>query len=289
MRSFNPQSTGSSGRFNNDTMPAGPDLIQEGLEPGLAPSPTVKGADSSWCWNPGKRPAGLAVLGLTLILSGCSINSRVENNSASVDVERTESGLNNPDWPESVLAAHVPRTALPVKVTLDAESELALSFQQASEADYEEYKEKCVERGYTVDAISWSSSYDAYDESGYLVEIFYNAASEEMIVRLTAPVRLEETKWPTDGLGVLLPEPYVGDMKRVKGKVVQDTEDKLIIILHLDEEQFDIYAQSCIDEGFSENLSQSVDRLKARDKDGHILLIRKDGVDQYHLELTTAS
>lgn len=172
------------------------------------------------------------------------------------------------EWPTSGLATMLPQpTTKTGKIDYDYEDSFSIEIYNIPDDEYKEYVKACKERGFTVNASSTDSSYDAYDENEYDLSLSHNDG--DLWIHLSAPTEVKELSWPTMGLATLIPTP-----SSLKGNISYDQTDMFRAkIVDFDKDMFNAYVDECIDLGFTEDHSRTDNRYSATDANGNELQI----------------
>lgn len=139
---------------------------------------------------------------------------------------------------------------------------------KASESDYSEYVDACIEMGYTVDSDETGSIYAAYNEEGYKLDLMM--LTDYYSISLDAPEELGDLEWPDSGLAKMLPVP-----KSKTGKIKEDSSgDFSALVGDTSEDDFKAYVKGCKEKGFDIDYSNGDDYYNAKCSDGYELEIR---------------
>lgn len=151
---------------------------------------------------------GLAIIAFILIVPIVKIGP----NSEGKESEKI-------DWDEIVLHEILPEPAGDYGLIIaDSKEDLSLYIHDQSKEDYQQYVNACKKKGFKIDAIDETNSYDAYNKKGYKLEINFDEYSEEYSIDLSVPIKMQENVWPDSALANMLPKP-----KSLKGNVESDS------------------------------------------------------------------
>ena len=191
----------------------------------------------------------------------------VSENSSTDDGEKFS-------WSNLILGEVIPQPKSDVEeIITNTESSLSVYINRTSTNDFYDYIKACKDKGFTVDAEQLTSSFNAYNESGYKLSLYYTESDNEMHIGVDAPDEYGELKWPDDGLGKLLPIPVsnVGEIKK------DDDKGFEAVVAETSFEDFKTYAKLCSDTGFSIEAKESDQSFYAKNKDGYILSLKYTG------------
>lgn len=133
----------------------------------------------------------------------------------------------------------------------NTDESLTMYIYDTSSSDYSEYVNKCEDMGFTIDTDKNSTSFEAYNESGYRLSVNYSDYSSEtyMDIALDAPIKMSEIQWPTSTVGNLLPVP-----KSTVGKFSYEHDDSFYVYIgETSEADYSEYVIACSDKGFNIN------------------------------------
>ena len=170
-------------------------------------------------------------------------------------------------WPDSGIGEVVPKPDLDeIHIWDNTKEGLSLRAASISEEFFEDYKEECIESGFTKFVKEYGNSYEAYTTDGYYISVLLTD-EDEFYLTAKAPIEMKKYLWPESGIGSLLPEP-----DNEYGSIVEDRNRSFDArIYNVSEEDYENYIQACKDAGFTENISQIKAGFDAEDKDGNSL------------------
>lgn len=192
--------------------------------------------------------------------------------AAALLVTRCASAPKGIDWPSSGLATQLPKPkSTKGEIHTNDEESLWIDIANFSESDFADYVEQCKEKGFTVDAKSGTTSYKAYSEDGHKLDLsFY---SDEMSIRLDAPIKMGTLIWPMSGPGAIAPAP-----KSTKGKTATDSSSTYSAYIgDTSEEEYIAYVDACITAGFNVDYSRGNDGFNAKNTDGASINVSFEG------------
>lgn len=168
------------------------------------------------------------------------------------------------------------------RLMTDTEDNLCIYICKSSKDDYNAYVSECKNMGFTIESEKTESSYTAYNEDGYRIELWYDETDKEYRIDLSAQEEMTELEWPSKGIGSLLPDPYEST-----GKVVHDESNYFSVIVgEMDKEDFRYYVEECEDEGFTVDYSKTEDYFSAENKNGYSLTVKYAGFNTVEISLT---
>lgn len=170
------------------------------------------------------------------------------------------------DWSSVLIGENLPT---PQKGKLRSGSNLDNGFYGGIEkvdADYySEYKNDCIEMGYTIDSKESGDRYEAFNSDGYDLSLYFY--DNEISITLVAPEELSEFSWPTTGIGAKLPEPVSSF-----GKVTSDSSDCFrATIGNTTIDDYNNYVKSCEQKGFVIDYTKQDGRYEAKNAEGYRL------------------
>ena len=151
-----------------------------------------------------------------------------------------------------------------------------------SESEYKSYVEKCKERGYIIDSVVSENSYDAYNESGYKLSLWYNEHSTEYRISLEDPINRNIIAWDTVKIMSKLPTP-----SSTTGEISYEYEDSFsVYILDTDKETYNEYVNLCMKEGFDKNYTKNDMSYSASNFWGYSLKLEYRGFNTMYLQIS---
>ena len=177
-------------------------------------------------------------------------------------------------WSNLILGKVIPQPKSDVaEIVTNTEEDLLVYIKKTSTDDFYDYIKACKDKGFTVDAEQLTYSFNAYNESGYKLSLFYNDSDKEMHIDVDAPVKYGELKWPDSGLGKLLPTPVSN-----VGTIDEDDDQRFeAVVAETSIEDFKAYAKLCSDKGFSIDVKESDKSFDAKNADGYKLSVKYIG------------
>lgn len=169
------------------------------------------------------------------------------------------------EWPTSGLAAMLPTPPSDKgNVVVDSEDMFSASVDEITSDEYKSYVEACADAGFSIEAKSDSTSYEAFAESGERLSLLYFESSESLSIDVDAAVEMSKISWPTSGPASLLPEP-----PSTMGHVDVDNSTQYTVTLgELEIDQFKDYADACSEAGFSVDYNRGDDFYQADNDSG---------------------
>lgn len=177
-------------------------------------------------------------------------------------------------WTNLILGEVIPQPESDVsEIITNTESSLSVCINRTSTDDFYDYINACKDKGFITDAEQLTSSYEAYNESGYKLYMYYTESDNEMQIDVDAPVKYGELKWSDSGLGKLLPTPVskVGEINK------DDDKGFKAVVAETPIEAFKDYIKQCTEKGFSVDEIESEKSYDAKNTDGYKLSVKYTG------------
>lgn len=236
-----------------------------------------------------KNTKTLGVLAACLLLvvfsfSGC-LSSNDNSSSSNTKDSSTAKTYEKLEWPSSGLAYMLPKPSFKYgSINGNSDDYFWVTFNKASEVEFNSYVEKCKDNGFTYDSTSHSGYYNAYNSDGYELNLSYFESNNEIDLDLYVPVEYAEFSWPSSSLATLIPQTSSN-----QGKVRENTETNVTIVVgNTNEDELTSYIDQCIQAGFNIDYSKESDRFTGKDSNGNSLSISKSGFKEMYIELTKA-
>lgn len=156
------------------------------------------------------------------------------------------------EWPSTEIC-----NLLPVpesnkgEISHNDEEQLRITVYDLSEEQCNAYVEACKENGFVIDSITDSISYEAFNESGFHLELRYYEISERgLYIVCDAPMEMETIRWPDTKLVNQIPVP-----KTDLGKIDNESGSSFTVYIgNTTPEEYADYVDACVEKGFTEGL-----------------------------------
>lgn len=168
------------------------------------------------------------------------------------------------------------------KILTNSDERLSIDIYKVSEENYNEYVEQCKEKGFTIDSKTGTDSYEAYNESGYKLRIYYSEYSKKYSISLDVPIQMKENAWRDTLLSKLVPKPV-----STLGKV--ETENERYFTYYAgktSQDDFLEYADKVFNAGFSKNYQKSDDYFYAINPEGYKVTLTYKGNNIMEISIT---
>ena len=181
------------------------------------------------------------------------------------------------DWSSVIIGENLPT---PLKGKLRSGSNLDNMFSGAIEkadADYySEYKNACVDMGYTIDSKDSGDRYEAFNADGYELTLYFYESDNEISIDLSVPEELSEIEWPTTGIGSKLPVPASN-----LAKVTSDSSDCFrVLVGNTSKDDYNNYVKSCEKKGFTVDYLKNESSYSAENSEGYRLNVSYVGCNR---------
>lgn len=177
-------------------------------------------------------------------------------------------------WNDIILGKILPKPPTNKgEIHYNSADELWIDINGISEKQYATYVETCKEKGFTIDAKSAYSSYNAYNDDGYKLELWHNGSDDDMSIKLEKPMEMTTIKWPSSIAGKLLPIP-----KSTKGLFTYEYDDKFFVYIgDTNKSDYNEYVDSCSEKGFNVDYDRGDDYYYADNSEGWHISLRYEG------------
>lgn len=186
------------------------------------------------------------------------------------------------DWDSIVLSEQLPEPkSNKGKILTNSDESLSIYIAKSSESDYNDYINKCKEYGFTIDADNSMSSYEAYDDEGYKLRLYYTESSEEFHIDLEAPLKMEKIQWPTSNIVSKLPVP-----KSQVGEINYEHDTSFAVYVgDTTKSDYDEYVNSCINSGFNIDYSKNEKTYWGDNAEGYHVSIEYKGNNTMYISI----
>ena len=214
----------------------------------------------------------LVTIGFLLTIPVFIVMGTSDSSSTStpkdVNVEETY------NWPQSGLAAMIPKPEIVNgHITRDSDESFEMDLYQVEPDDYRAYVDVIKSSGFDVESYQNDSSYKAFNEDGYCVQLFFYSFNNSADLTVRAPVTIEELDWELTEASKWLPDPG----KRV-GSIDYESSDYVSLYVgDTSRKEFKSYVKKCKEAGYTEDLYMADDSFSAKNSDGISLRISYEG------------
>lgn len=184
-------------------------------------------------------------------------------------------------WPSSGLATMLPEPPATVEyIWTNNDEELSVSLKDSSDSKYADYVEQCKAKGFTVDAVNDTSSYEAFTEDGYYLQL--SEIGDSMSIDLDAPIEMGDLAWPTSGAGSYAPKPASN-----QGKISSDTSTSFYAYVgETDTAAYSAYVDSCMAAGFDIDYNRGDKNFWADNSNGSHITVEYRGFNMMSVRVT---
>lgn len=219
--------------------------------------------------NRSRLPKYFVTAAAVLIIPFCALISHQDYN--------VKHSVNNEafDWDSFELSGVLPKPDVTEGVIYSNNAEsLSIEIAPYTSELFRKYVSECKNAGFTTDQrASSDSSYEAYNEEGYHLELYFFESSKELSLYLDAPIEMSEFLWPSHGLAKLLPAPSSNI-----GKIKTDSAEYFYAYIgEMTMDDYSAYTDACIDAGFDVDYSRSDKYFSAKNADGATLSVDYEG------------
>ena len=185
-------------------------------------------------------------------------------------------------WEDSALAKKLPTPpSEKISVVISSDTLFSSDVYKVNASEYSNYVLACQEAGFAQDAEKDAYDYKAFLEDGTSLELGYYEYANQMNIRISAPLALEEMVWPSSPLADLLPRP---DYRT--GLLSGETTDSLrLYVGETSRSKYAQYVQSCLESGFNIDYSRDSTYYYGNNKDGFRLTVAYYGFNIMEIHL----
>ncbi len=189
------------------------------------------------------------------------------------------------EWPTSGLSAVLPvPNAKKGEISFDYNTAFSAEINFSSTSEFEEYKNMCKEKGFTVEASESNDSYNAYNSEGYELSLRIATYDDIFFIDLHPPKERENIIWPTLGLSLLIPKP-----NSTTGKITVDSSSQFYAyICDVSLNDYHSYIEKCIANGFNIDYNKGEEYYSAKDENGNKIHIAYEGFNTISISIHEA-
>ena len=182
-------------------------------------------------------------------------------------------GLERQSWPQTGLAQMLPEPKFRLKSYYDSSDRISAEFDKVSDERFREYVNACRELGFTVEVQESSEYYNAFNDSGYHLELDRYGGKYSMNLYFTAPMQMGQFRWPDTEAGRMVPA-----TPSTYGTVEWEYDDSFSIYVgNMTREDFLEYVDACRAAGFSADFRKDADYFYAENEEGFTLSVGYEG------------
>lgn len=170
------------------------------------------------------------------------------------------------------------------EINSNSDSSFSADIYYDSQSDYEEYKQLCIESGFTIDADNSTNGYDAYNSDGYKLSLYDWTSSKYYRVNLDAPKERGNIVWSDIGLSTLIPKPVSS-----VGKITIDSSSQLYAyVCDTTHDDYNAYVEQCIANGFTVDYSKYENSFSADNENEDSIYIKYEGFNIMSISIYAA-
>jgi hypothetical protein len=178
------------------------------------------------------------------------------------------------EWPAAELGGMLPVIeAGSGKMIRSNDDQLSFELNGISSNRFEEYVIACKEKGFTLESKKADTAYEAYNGSGYALELRLNTAGRKMTITLNAPMAMTDIQWPGSHVAQSLPLPSSG-----VGQIQWDRSNSFRVYMGgTDADAYRQYIDDCMSRGFNIDYKRNEKTFSAQNEQGYKLSVSYEG------------
>ncbi len=186
-------------------------------------------------------------------------------------------------WTDMVLGSQLPKPpANKGEIHANSADELRIDIKNISGKQYDDYVEACKSKGFTVDAESNSSTYNAYNAEGYKLSLSHFGSDADLSIKLEKPMEMSTITWPTGKAGSQLPAP-----KSTTGKFSYEYDDHFrVYVGETSRADYEQYAADCAAAGFNIDYDKGDSYYRADNAAGYHISLKYEGNSIMSVEIS---
>lgn len=187
-------------------------------------------------------------------------------------------------WPTQGIALHVPEPPINKgEISRNDAEELDFEVRGVDRSQYEAYQTTCINSGYSVDSDLAPGWYEAYNEDGYFIRMYYyeSGSFPRIDVYVSAPMIMDEIQWPNSEIAKRLPVP-----ESSLGKFSWERSTGFCLYIgNTTKDEYKQYVDRCYEMGFTVNYSKGDTFFRAHDADGFSIEIKYKGYNIMFIQI----
>lgn len=188
------------------------------------------------------------------------------------------------EWPTSGLSTMLPEPPSDYgEIYYDYNDAFSMDVYKSTVDEYRAYVDDCIDAGFTIDAKNEDTSYEAYNDEGYSLRVYFYSYDDEMYINLQAPIRMTTINWSYIDAFALLPAP-----ESDQGKIDWEYSDSALVhVGNTTKEEYDAYVQACKEAGFDRDMVKGDDYYYAYHRDcEQYLSLNYEGFDTMRVDVS---
>ena len=180
---------------------------------------------------------------------------------------------NKLDWPDGKLGNMIPQIEnAKGEIGHEDLNSLYIKLEGISEKQFLEYIESCKAKGFSVDSTEDNSSYTAFTENGYKINIVF-FSSGDMWITVDAPISMTTFDWPDSDIAKLLPKPSSN-----YGKIEWEADYGFVIYVgNTSKADYKEYVDSVYALGFTVDYNKGDNYFYADNGEGYSISLKYEG------------
>ncbi len=174
------------------------------------------------------------------------------------------------DWDELVLGDVLSKpSSSNGEINYNQNDEFDVDVYKISPKEFYDYVENCKSLGFTVEMTESTYFFNAYNQGGYKVNIYYYSSwhEGEMSIQLDAPMDFSEVHWTEIKLAEKIPSPQSN-----MGNISSNYDSHLCIYIgDITKEDYNAYVGECVEFGYEVDATAKDNSYKAYNPNGDCL------------------
>lgn len=189
-------------------------------------------------------------------------------------------------WDEMVLGEQMPEPpATKGEIHENSADRLWVDIKNVSDKQYADYVGACKEMEFTVDCVSNSSAYSAYNADGYKLSLSHYGDKSDLSIKLEKPMEMSEISWPDSKAGNQLPVP-----ESTIGKFAHEYDDNFFVYIgNTSKTEYNDYIKACSDMGFTVNYNKGDNYYYADNGEGWHISLKYEGNNIMSIDIDAPS
>ena len=189
-------------------------------------------------------------------------------------------------WDEMVLGEQLPEPpATKGEIHENSADRLWVDIKNVSDKQYADYVDACKEMEFTVDCVSNSSAYSAYNADGYKLSLSHYGDKSDLSIKLEKPMEMSEISWPDSKAGNQLPVP-----ESTIGKFAHEYDDNFFVYIgNTSKTDYNDYIKACSDMGFTVNYNKGDNYYYADNGEGWHISLKYEGNNIMSIDIDAPS
>lgn len=203
---------------------------------------------------------------LVIIMIPVGISKSRQKTRAQDEIEQ--------DMSDIIMREHIPSLkGARYNAGINSDTSLSLEIKNIADSYYTGYQKACREMGYVNDVDESGSSFEAFNNEGYKLRLYFYSGLHSMSLYLYAPEKMDSFEWPQNGVATMIPA-----TKSNNGKIITNSSESFEVkVSNMNMDEYNSYIKSCEEKGYTVDFNKTTKLYTAKNGEGYRLSITYEG------------